>query len=91
VGNHHNAWRPAHIHFSLFGPAFATPPDHQMYFPDDPLLALGSDLQFRARCGGAQTAEASSTSGHQPDFRPGLRFDIVLRGRNAIPPGRRTC
>ena len=39
-GNHHNAWRPAHIHFSLFGPAFATRLITQMYFPDDPLLAL---------------------------------------------------
>ena len=38
--NHHNAWRPAHIHFSLFGPAFATRLITQMYFPDDPLLAL---------------------------------------------------
>ena len=37
--NHHNAWRPAHIHFSLFGPAFATRLITQMYFPDDPLLA----------------------------------------------------
>ena len=38
-GNHHNAWRPAHIHFSLFGPAFATRLVTQMYFPGDPLLA----------------------------------------------------
>ena len=37
--NHHNAWRPAHIHFSLFGPAFATRLITQMYFPGDPLLA----------------------------------------------------
>ena len=37
--NHHNAWRPAHIHFSLFGPAFATRLITQMYFPNDPLLA----------------------------------------------------
>ena len=38
--NHHNAWRPAHIHFSLFGPAFATRLITQMYFPNDPLLAF---------------------------------------------------
>ena len=36
--NHYNAWRPAHIHFSLFGPAFATRLVTQMYFPGDPLL-----------------------------------------------------
>ena len=37
-GNHYNAWRPAHIHFSLFGPAFVTRLITQMYFPDDPLF-----------------------------------------------------
>src|SRR3712207_9055555 len=37
-GNHHNAWRPAHIHFSLFGRAFAQRLVTQMYFPDDPLF-----------------------------------------------------
>ena len=37
-GNHPNAWRPAHIHFSVFGPAFATRLVTQMYFPGDPLL-----------------------------------------------------
>jgi protocatechuate 3,4-dioxygenase beta subunit len=36
--NHYNAWRPAHIHFSIFGPAFATRLVTQMYFPGDPLL-----------------------------------------------------
>src|SRR6185312_14631327 len=36
--NHYNAWRPAHIHFSLFGPALATRLVTQMYFPGDPLL-----------------------------------------------------
>lgn len=38
--NHHNAWRPAHIHFSWFGPAFVTRLVTQMYFPGDPLLAF---------------------------------------------------
>ena len=36
--NHYNAWRPAHIHFSLFGPVFLTRLVTQMYFPGDPLL-----------------------------------------------------
>ena len=47
--NHHNAWRPAHIHFSLFGPAFATRLITQMYFPDDPRAGLRPDLQLGAR------------------------------------------
>src|SRR4051812_32599470 len=37
--NHYNAWRPRHIHFSLWGPAFVTRLVTQMYFPGDPLLA----------------------------------------------------
>jgi protocatechuate 3,4-dioxygenase beta subunit len=37
-GNHHNAWRPAHIHFSLFGRAFTQRLVTQMYLPDDPLF-----------------------------------------------------
>ena len=37
--NHHNAWRPNHIHFSLFGTGFASRLVTQMYFPGDPLLA----------------------------------------------------
>ena len=45
-GNHHNAWRPAHIHFSLFGRAFTQRLVTQMYFPDDPLF--GQDPIFNA-------------------------------------------
>ena len=41
-GNHPNAWRPAHIHFSLMGPALVTRLVTQMYFPDDPLFARES-------------------------------------------------
>jgi protocatechuate 3,4-dioxygenase beta subunit len=43
--NSHNAWRPAHIHFSLFGAAFATRLVTQMYFPGDPLLDARSDVR----------------------------------------------
>jgi protocatechuate 3,4-dioxygenase, beta subunit len=37
-GNHENAWRPQHIHFSVFGHAFTQRLVTQMYFPGDPLL-----------------------------------------------------
>ena len=37
-GNHPNAWRPKHIHFSLFGRAFPERLVTQMYFPGDPLF-----------------------------------------------------
>jgi protocatechuate 3,4-dioxygenase, beta subunit len=84
--NHYNAWRPAHIHFSLFGPAFATRLVTQMYFPGDPLLR--SDPIFncvpdeRARERLISIFDWESTI---PEQALGYRFDIVLRGREATP------
>ncbi len=83
--NHHNAWRPAHIHFSLFGPAFATRLITQMYFPDDPLLAY--DPIYNSVPAGArkrlQAAFDMETT--RPEWALAYKFDIVLRGRNATP------
>ena len=85
-GNHPNAWRPAHIHFSLFGNAFATRLVTQMYFPGDPLLPFDPiyncvpDEQARQRM--ISKFELALT---EPDYALGFRFDIVLRGRNATP------
>jgi protocatechuate 3,4-dioxygenase, beta subunit len=81
-GNHHNAWRPAHIHFSLFGRAFTQRLVTQMYFPGDPLLALdpifNSVPDERAR----QRLIAGFSIEHtQPEWALGYTFDIVLRGR----------
>ncbi|MDB5764676.1 MAG: protocatechuate 3,4-dioxygenase, beta subunit [Herminiimonas sp.] len=84
--NHHNAWRPAHIHFSLFGHAFATRLVTQMYFPGDPLLAYDPmytsipDEGARNRLVSAFDWETTT-----PEYALGYRFDIVLRGRNATP------
>ena len=50
--NHHNAWRPAHIHLSVFGTAFASRLITQMYFPGDPLLAYDPIFQSVPRPGG---------------------------------------
>jgi protocatechuate 3,4-dioxygenase, beta subunit len=84
--NHHNAWRPAHIHFSLFGPAFATRVVTQMYFPGDPLLAFdpifNSTADERARNRLISTFDWDTTL---PEQALGYRFDIVLRGREATP------
>jgi protocatechuate 3,4-dioxygenase beta subunit len=84
--NHPNAWRPAHIHFSLFGPAFVTRLITQMYFPGDPLLALDPILQSvpdeRARQRLVASFDLETT---QPEWALGYRFDIVLRGREATP------
>ncbi len=85
-GNHHNAWRPAHIHFSLFGPAFATRLITQMYFPGDPLF--GQDPIFNSvRDAEARRRLVSSfdLETTEPEWALGYRFDIVLRGRAATP------
>ncbi|HEX5477939.1 MAG TPA: protocatechuate 3,4-dioxygenase subunit beta [Burkholderiales bacterium] len=84
--NHYNAWRPAHIHFSLFGQAFVTRLVTQMYFPGDPLLPYDpmysciADESARARLIAALDWETT-----QPEQALGYRFDIVLRGRDATP------
>ena len=84
--NHYNAWRPAHIHFSLFGPAFATRLVTQMYFPGDPLLPFDpifnctDDEQARNRLISLFDWETTI-----PAEALGYRFDIVLNGREASP------
>jgi protocatechuate 3,4-dioxygenase beta subunit len=83
--NHHNAWRPAHIHFSLFGRAFVQRLVTQMYFPDDPLLAL--DPIFQAVPSSARDRLVSRYD-HDvtlPEWALGYSFDIVLRGAGATP------
>jgi protocatechuate 3,4-dioxygenase, beta subunit len=85
-GNHHNAWRPAHIHFSLFGQAFATRLVTQMYFPGDPLLPFdpifNSTADEKARYRMVSSFDWESTA---PEWALGYRFDIVLRGRDQTP------
>jgi protocatechuate 3,4-dioxygenase beta subunit len=84
-GNHHNAWRPNHIHFSLFGPTFLTRLVTQMYFPGDPLLEL--DPIYQGAPVGARERMISkfSIDVTEPEFALGYVFDIVLRGRTATP------
>jgi protocatechuate 3,4-dioxygenase beta subunit len=85
-GNHHNAWRPAHIHFSLFGRAFTQRLVTQMYFPDDPLFAYDPiwnaipDERARQRLVSRFDLERTA-----PNWALSFEFDIVLRGRDATP------
>jgi protocatechuate 3,4-dioxygenase, beta subunit len=84
--NHHNAWRPAHIHFSIFGPAFATRLVTQMYFPGDPLLSY--DPIFNSTADEAarnRLISAFAWGTTIPRGALGYKFDIVLRGRDATP------
>ncbi|MBA2416982.1 MAG: protocatechuate 3,4-dioxygenase subunit beta [Geodermatophilaceae bacterium] len=85
-GNHANAWRPAHIHFSLFGRAFAQRLVTQMYFPDDPLFTHDPifnavpDEAARRRMVAALDMERTA-----PRWALAFRFDVVLRGNAATP------
>ena len=85
-GNHPNAWRPAHIHFSLFGHSFISRIVTQMYFPGDPLFAydpiFNSVIDEKARMRMVSSFDLENT---KPDWALCYRFDIVLRGRNATP------
>jgi protocatechuate 3,4-dioxygenase beta subunit len=85
-GNHANAWRPNHIHFSLFGPSFLTRLVTQMYFPGDPLMAL--DPIFNSAPAGARERMIArfSIDITEPGYALGYEFDIILRGRNETPP-----
>jgi protocatechuate 3,4-dioxygenase, beta subunit len=85
-GNHPNAWRPQHIHFSLFGRAFTERLVTQMYFPGDPLLAFDPIFQS-VRDPKAQELMISSFDWETttPDWCLGYRFDVVLGGRFATP------
>ena len=84
--NHDNAWRPAHIHFSLFGTAFAQRLVTQMYFPDDPLFfqdpIFNSIPDEKARQRVVSRYDHSRTV---PEWALAYEFDIVLRGREATP------
>jgi protocatechuate 3,4-dioxygenase beta subunit len=79
--NHLNAWRPAHIHFSLFGRAFTQRLVTQMYFPADPLFAY--DPIFQSVTDEAARERLVATYDHDlsaPEWSLGYRWDIVLDG-----------
>jgi len=79
-----NDWRPAHIHFSIFGSGFAQRLITQMYFEGDPLIKLDPMIgglsdprateQLIAPLDMARTIPMDATA---------YKFDIVLRGRRS--------
>jgi protocatechuate 3,4-dioxygenase beta subunit len=85
-GNHHNAWRPAHIHFSLLGRAFTQRLVTQMYFPGDPFFPydpiFNSVPDERAR---QRMVAAFSIHDTEPNWAAAYEWDIVLRGPGATP------
>lgn len=84
-GNHPNAWRPAHIHFSLMGPAWGSRLITQLYFEGDPLLPLDPiynavPVHSRERLIAAYDHDVTIEN-----WALGWRWDIVLRGSAATP------
>ncbi|MGI8507345.1 MAG: protocatechuate 3,4-dioxygenase subunit beta [Solirubrobacteraceae bacterium] len=85
-GNHFNAWRPAHIHFSLLGRAFAQRLVTQMYFPGDPLHVYDPIFNSVADEAARQRLVSSfSLHATRPNWATAYEFDIVLRGPAATP------
>jgi protocatechuate 3,4-dioxygenase beta subunit len=84
--NHPNAWRPAHIHLSLFGPSFLSRLVTQMYFPGDPLFAFDPIFNSVADPGARERLIARfDLETTTPEWALGYVFDIVLRGPRATP------
>jgi protocatechuate 3,4-dioxygenase beta subunit len=84
-GNHPNAWRPQHIHLSLFGEHFASRLVTQMYFPGDPLLqydpmVTGTPEKYRNRLIADFSLDIT-----EENYALGYQFDIVLRGADETP------
>jgi protocatechuate 3,4-dioxygenase, beta subunit len=84
--NHPNAWRPNHIHFSLYGRAIGERLITQMYFPGDPLFPFdpifNSVRDPKARDRLVCSFELERT---EPEWALGYRFDIVVGGRESTP------
>jgi protocatechuate 3,4-dioxygenase beta subunit len=85
-GNHHNAWRPAHIHFSLLGRSFEQRLVTQMYFPGDPLFSHDPIFNsVRDRQARERMISRFSIDSSQDNWALAYEFDIVLGGRFATP------
>jgi len=84
-GNHLNAWRPNHIHFSLFGPHLASRLVTQMYFPGDPLLNHDPIFKSAPEKGRNLMVSKFNLDITEPNFAVGYEFNIVIRGNNQTP------
>ena len=84
-GNHPNAWRPAHIHFSLMGPALGTRLVTQMYFQADPLIPLDPIFNAAPKHSSGRMIAAYDHDVSIENWALGYRWDIVLRGPEATP------
>jgi len=83
--NHENAWRPAHIHFSVFGRSFTSRLVTQMYFPGDPLMALDPIFNGIPEAGRERLISSYAHNITIPEWALGYRFDIVVCGSKQTP------
>lgn len=85
-GNHENAWRPPHIHFSVFGSMFISRLVTQMYFPGNPLMPLDPIYNSIPDEKGRERLIAKYDHNiTQPEWALGFNFDIVLCGSKMTP------
>jgi protocatechuate 3,4-dioxygenase beta subunit len=87
-GNHENAWRPAHIHFSVFGRSFTERLVTQMYFPGDPLFRFDPIFNsIRNPAARALLVSEFDLDSTRPDWALAYRWNIVLGngGRGTTP------
>lgn len=83
--NHPNAWRPAHIHFSVFGTAFTQRLVTQMYFPGDPLFPFDPIYNSTPEFSRERMIARFDMDTTEPEWALGYQWDIVLRGADATP------
>ena len=83
--NHPNAWRPAHVHFSVLGRSFAQRLITQMYFPGDPLFAYDPILKAVPVAARDRLVSTFTLDRTKPEWALGYWFDIVLGGPEATP------
>src|SRR5690606_16671529 len=89
-GNHPNAWRPPHIHFSLMGPSLGSRLVTQMYFPGDPLLAFDPIYNSAPEHSRERMVAVYDPDVTEDHWALGYRWDIVLRG-SAVSPAEANC
>lgn len=84
-GNHPNGWRPAHVHFSVFGRAFTERLVTQMYFPGDPLFEFDPIFQSVSERARGRMVSAFDLATTVEQWALGYRFDVVVGGHLATP------
>lgn len=85
-GNHYNAWRPSHIHFSLFGAGILSRLVTQMYFPGDPLQPIDPIFNsIRDESARQRLVSRLDMDRSESNYALAYAFDIVLRGSQETP------